>query len=249
MYSTNSQRSLATPVGQYHHQPFYPIQEPYYYNQSVSSSQRFNEPIYAVPNKSHNVFGLPIPRMCVSRSDQNYHLKQHEPHLFQSIPNFSSSSNDLRSYNYRLQRKKDFFCPMYVEENPYDELIFPIHGFEIYPPVPPPRFKRSNTNLNREVPSRVERTRLHNQTTRETTSQARSEGHQEVIDMRMTLKQEMERRALRASRERETRSQDRIISGSLGRRKGSRDEVYPRVSQVTAKVGHKPPYQLEVLDI
>lgn len=67
-----------------------------------------------------------------------------------------SHDDGLRSYNYRLQKKKDFYAPFF-EENPYDELIFPIppvgrgqtcmEDFEIYPPVPP-RMKRGRSKSN-----------------------------------------------------------------------------------------------------
>ena len=199
LYSTPSTRSLAVSG----------------YNEPVSRIQHhcpqeksWNEPIYAVIQK----------KPVAGPSLLNYQFQD----------NFRQPQNDLRSYNYRLQRRKQFLCPMYVEENPYDELIFPIHGFELYPfsdnlspgppPTPPPRMNRgrsirSNLNLNTIV----------------------DKGLQQRL--------------------RETRSQDRSVLYSSSEKKRSRDEMYPKgISQqqhlmmINSSMSHQRPRQLESLE-
>ena len=52
--------------------------------------------------------------------------------------------DELRSYNYRIRRRRDFFTPSHLqEENPYDEIIYPIPIRMETSPVRPPRTRRT----------------------------------------------------------------------------------------------------------
>lgn len=55
--------------------------------------------------------------------------------------------DQLRCYNYRVRRRKEFYSP-YTDENPYDEIIYPIPaGSDIYP-LAPPRMRRGKSRSN-----------------------------------------------------------------------------------------------------
>ena len=55
--------------------------------------------------------------------------------------------DQLRCYNYRVRRRKEFYSP-FTDENPYDEIIYPIPaGSDVYP-LAPPRMRRGKSRSN-----------------------------------------------------------------------------------------------------
>lgn len=64
-----------------------------------------------------------------------------------AVPHKNPASDQLRCYNYRVRRRKEFYSP-FTDENPYDEIIYPIPaGSDIYP-LAPPRMKRHRSRSN-----------------------------------------------------------------------------------------------------